>query len=491
MLAGDWLARRGKSGQRGGLVLGNLRPSCGGERGLQTTSGQRRTTPEPHGWLLGMKEGWSGLGRWPADEVGCGLFCSWAPQNLYKWPSKTWRALSEIASTCQGSTSWHRFFFFSAAFAPLYAHLKPSASLEDRSGSRLGSVGPSIFSIGIRWFQVPRNIYLKFGNLQVTLLYELTHEPISNPTRKSIPAVFFSQLVWLELFHKAPSKYVPCIYRGSSGCAGKKGQVQGWWGEGALGQHIAGESLVSVCDGACDAVKFQTKRVANHSCVEEIHGLWRWEQALFPFGAHVRVGDLHPQLLVVHKLFATSFARTNVHIWQMRMKMWWNLRPCRFDWQQNHVCQFIGQIFTWSRSLVTQNHTHSYYLHAVRLRWSRCPKVVAGVLGKDMLEAVSTQVLSSPSMWQIDLQMYEAKFQYWIMDVCDQLLIHWHGTTDPQVGSSHANIMPMPWRQPLPGGGPTMRWINLRHWTTYFPKISVQRPGVAETTAFNTVANVW
>lgn len=73
--------------------------------------------------------------------------------------------------------------------------------------------------------------------------HEFTHEPISNTTRKSIPAVFFSQ-------------------------------VQGWWGEGALGQHIAGESLVSVCDGACDAGKFQqTRRVANHSCVEEIHGL--------------------------------------------------------------------------------------------------------------------------------------------------------------------------------------------------------------------------
>lgn len=81
-------------------------------------------------------------------------------------------------------------------------------------------------------------------------------------------------------------------------------------------------------------------------------------------------------------------------------------------------------------------------------------------------EAVSTQVLSSPSIWQIDLQMYEAKFQHWIMHVCDQLIIHWQGTTDPQVGSSHANIMP--WRQPLHGGGPAMRWINLRHWTTYF-----------------------
>ena len=38
-------------------------------------------------------------------------------------------------------------------------------------------------------------------------------------------------------------------------------------GEGVLGQHIAGETVVSVCDGAPEAVKFQqTGRVSLHSC---------------------------------------------------------------------------------------------------------------------------------------------------------------------------------------------------------------------------------
>ena len=42
-LAGHWRARRGKSGQGGGLELRDVRPSCGGEKGLQTTGRQRRT----------------------------------------------------------------------------------------------------------------------------------------------------------------------------------------------------------------------------------------------------------------------------------------------------------------------------------------------------------------------------------------------------------------------------------------------------------------
>ena len=45
------------------------------------------------------------------------------------------------------------------------------------------------------------------------------------------------------------------------------------WGEGPLGEHIAGEGLVSVGDGASDAVKFQqTGRVSCHCCVGDLGG---------------------------------------------------------------------------------------------------------------------------------------------------------------------------------------------------------------------------
>ena len=42
-------------------------------------------------------------------------------------------------------------------------------------------------------------------------------------------------------------------------------------GGGGPGEHIAGEGLVSVCDGASDAVKFQQAgRVSCHSCVGDL-----------------------------------------------------------------------------------------------------------------------------------------------------------------------------------------------------------------------------
>ena len=44
------------------------------------------------------------------------------------------------------------------------------------------------------------------------------------------------------------------------------------WGEGPLGEHIAGEGLGSVGDGASDAVKFQQTGRGNHSCVGELGG---------------------------------------------------------------------------------------------------------------------------------------------------------------------------------------------------------------------------
>ena len=71
------------------------------------------------------------------------------------------------------------------------------------------------------------------------------------------------------------------------------------------------------------------------------------------------------------------------------------------------------------------------------------------------------------------------------MDVCDQLIIHWPGTTDRQVGSSHANIMP--WR-------PWWRSHNAMNEFATLNDIFSQnfciQPGVAETIAFNTVADV-
>ena len=41
----------------------------------------------------------------------------------------------------------------------------------------------------------------------------------------------------------------------------------GGGGEGGFSQHLAGERLVAVCDGARDAVKFQeTGRIGGHGC---------------------------------------------------------------------------------------------------------------------------------------------------------------------------------------------------------------------------------
>ena len=89
-----WAASRrlastaGWRGQGGGRGVEDLRPSCGGERGLQTTGWQRRTslrrgwgerttwTPEPHGLLLGVEGGWSGLWRWQACGWSWMLHCS-------------------------------------------------------------------------------------------------------------------------------------------------------------------------------------------------------------------------------------------------------------------------------------------------------------------------------------------------------------------------------------------------------------------------------
>lgn len=42
-------------------------------------------------------------------------------------------------------------------------------------------------------------------------------------------------------------------------------------GRGGLGQHIPGDKLVSVCGGACDAVKFQQAgRTSKHSCMHDL-----------------------------------------------------------------------------------------------------------------------------------------------------------------------------------------------------------------------------
>ena len=54
-------------------------------------------------------------------------------------------------------------------------------------------------------------------------------------------------------------------------CLGLGWDAAGGWWEGGLGQHLAGERLVSVCDGARDALKFQeTRRLSNHSCMGDL-----------------------------------------------------------------------------------------------------------------------------------------------------------------------------------------------------------------------------
>ena len=73
------------------------------------------------------------------------------------------------------------------------------------------------------------------------------------------------------------------LYTGCSGCAGNQGQIQATapygragtrpaaGGKGGFGQHLTGKRLVAVCDGACDAVKFQgTGRIGGHSCIGDL-----------------------------------------------------------------------------------------------------------------------------------------------------------------------------------------------------------------------------
>ena len=45
----------------------------------------------------------------------------------------------------------------------------------------------------------------------------------------------------------------------------------GRWEEGGFGQHLTGKRLVTVCDDARDAVKFQeTGRIGGHSCMADL-----------------------------------------------------------------------------------------------------------------------------------------------------------------------------------------------------------------------------
>ena len=95
-------------------------------------------------------------------------------------------------------------------------------------------------------------------------------------------APFFSRWVWLELFYWAASRHVPFIYRrlrmcretgpSPSHCSSGAGwDAAGGGGEGGFSQHLAGERLVAVCDGARDAVKFQeTGRIGGHGCMGDL-----------------------------------------------------------------------------------------------------------------------------------------------------------------------------------------------------------------------------
>ena len=50
-----------------------------------------------------------------------------------------------------------------------------------------------------------------------------------------------------------------------------RGDAAGGGGEGGFSQHLAGERLVAVCDGARGAVKFQeTGRIGGHGCMGDL-----------------------------------------------------------------------------------------------------------------------------------------------------------------------------------------------------------------------------
>ena len=92
--------------------------------------------------------------------------------------------------------------------------------------------------------------------------------------------------------------------------------------------------------------------------------------------------------------------------------------------------------FTWNRNL--ESRKQSIPLNRCRTFPVLCPKFVVGAHGNDLLEVDSTQVLSSPSVRQVNLQCKKQISSIEPYTSVTKKKFHWHGPSDPHADSTRA-----------------------------------------------------
>ena len=115
-----------------------------------------------------------------------------------------------------------------------------------------------------------------------------------------------------------------------------------------------------------------------------------------------------------------------------------------------HLSQNVEEITTWSRNpgnTATESPIGPHFSQQFpncpkpctrKTFLISCPKFVAGVHAEDMLDVVSMQVSSSPSVRQVNLQCKKRNSS---IESCISLTrkkFCWHGTSDPRAYSTHA-----------------------------------------------------
>ena len=113
---------------------------------------------------------------------------------------------------------------------------------------------------------------------------------------------------------------------------------------------------------------------------------------------------------------------------------------------------------------------------------------------RDMLDGSHASALFTQRLAN-KFATYEAKFHHWIMDVCDHQKKYIGTSTDPQVGSSHANIMGPTNLCPLVSHNAmnTLATLSVMFFQNfvYSCRCPAAKQAVAETIVSNTVADVW
>ena len=118
------------------------------------------------------------------------------------------------------------------------------------------------------------------------------------------------------------------------------------------------------------------------------------------------------------------------------------------------ICRRLSEnvvaAFTWSRNAGNSEAKHPIEAHfsqhfpsCPKLCTCRtfpvlCPKFVVGAHGNDLLEVESTQVLSSPSVRQVNLQCKEQISSIESYISVTRKKFHWHGPSDPHAHSTRA-----------------------------------------------------